>query len=95
VRRFGRYLKKKCLTDRFDKAGTDIQLGLQPYKLQDEDPSDGNNKDNEDIPFQSLTVDGAIQGQFETIVSYGSVTDSVQMEANIGLLKVGVEITDK
>jgi hypothetical protein len=30
VRRFGRYLKKKCLTDRFDEAGTDIQLGLQP-----------------------------------------------------------------
>ena len=32
---------------------------------------------------------------FETIVSYGSVTDSVQMEANIGMLKVGVEITDR
>lgn len=41
-----------------------------------------------------MTVDGSIQGQFETIVSWGSVTDSVQMEANIGMLKVGVDITD-
>jgi len=51
VRHWGRLVRKKCLTDRFEKNGTDIQLGLQPFKLNDEGA--GNNAggtDPNDIP---------------------------------------------
>lgn len=30
IRRFGRYLKKMCLIDRFEKQGIDVQTGLTP-----------------------------------------------------------------
>lgn len=41
-----------------------------------------------------MTVDGAVTGTFETVVSQGNITDAVQIEAKLGLMKVGVEITD-
>lgn len=85
-----------CLTDRFEKAGLDLQLSLTPYKLQNESADSSSSGDGSDeINFNNLTVDKSVSGQFETVVSQGTMTSSPRMEAKIGLLKVGVEIADK
>jgi len=69
VRRFGRYLKKMCLIDRFEKAGIDVKTGLTGYKLADEAKDRNNSGDSDEIEFQNLTVDKSAMGQFKTVVT--------------------------